>query len=344
MSVLSLLCGLLAAALYLSPLPMVRSIARARAVGNRSVLPLTAAMLNAAVWSWYGLLTRNYVPVALVNGAGAVLEAVYIAIFLRHARKSKGRALAILAATVGAFLCALMFYVLRAAPGGAVVLGEAAAAPVLLGGGGDAFAASSSASSAFAVSGSAVLLAPAALAKSTVDPSPMASRLGNIGVLMNCFMFASPFATVAEVLKSRSAKSLPFGMILMGWLCAGSWSLYGWHELADAYIYGPNMFGFLISSLQLGLHQRYTNPLCLKYFEAASRRQKLQELSETLPNPFDAPRIRIVTNTAKESHGGQGNRLFKVKSLFGEQSSISSSVSDRFEDDASSSASSFLRV
>ena len=337
MTLLSLTCGALAAMLYFAPLPMMRSIVASGTVGRRSVLPLTSAMLSAAVWGWYGLLTHNYMPMAFVNGAGMLIEAAYIGVFIRHARESKGRAVFTLVAAIGLLSFAVVLYVMRAPSTGYgdAVVERIVTTPVNVDD-------STSLPSSFTSpprSGSAFRAPETANNGSGGHrPGNMASRLGNIGVVMSCFMFVSPFATVREVLKSRSAKSLPFGMIVMGWLCAGCWSLYGWRDLGDAYVYGPNMFGFLLSSLQLGLHQRYTNPLCLKYFEAASRRQKLKEMSETLPNPFESSKPRVVIPRDSQDKDQPGNRLFKVKSLLGGHSSGGE------DGDGTSVSQSFLRV
>jgi hypothetical protein len=50
---------------------------------------------------------------------------------------------------------------------------------------------------------------------------------------------------------------MPFGTSLMAFLNSLSWSMYGLFISKDAFIYGPNLAGVLITSLQMLLFLRF---------------------------------------------------------------------------------------
>eukprot|EP00994_Dinema_validum_P002051 NODE_1434_length_953_cov_113.935841_g1110_i0.p1 GENE.NODE_1434_length_953_cov_113.935841_g1110_i0~~NODE_1434_length_953_cov_113.935841_g1110_i0.p1 ORF type:complete len:236 (+),score=40.26 NODE_1434_length_953_cov_113.935841_g1110_i0:59-766(+) len=83
-----------------------------------------------------------------------------------------------------------------------------------------------------------------------------ASHMGLIASVICICMFASPLATVADVLKEKNSRSLPLPVIVMGTANCGVWATYGFC-LGDIYVYGPNTLGFLLSFFQLMLCMVY---------------------------------------------------------------------------------------
>ncbi|CAI0466868.1 unnamed protein product, partial [Linum tenue] len=66
-----------------------------RIVKNRSTedfegLPYICTLLNASLWTYYGVIKPGAYLVATVNGFGIVVEIVYVALFITYApRKMK---------------------------------------------------------------------------------------------------------------------------------------------------------------------------------------------------------------------------------------------------------------
>mmetsp|Transcript_10319 Transcript_10319/g.16648 ORF Transcript_10319/g.16648 Transcript_10319/m.16648 type:complete len:304 (-) Transcript_10319:147-1058(-) len=85
------------------------------------------------------------------------------------------------------------------------------------------------------------------------------SLLGTLGVLSVCVLFASPLVVMADVLRSRNSKALSRPLSVLSFVCALSWTLYG-YLLSDVYIWGPNSIGLLLSVVQLSLIIVYPDP------------------------------------------------------------------------------------
>mmetsp|Transcript_22538 Transcript_22538/g.20466 ORF Transcript_22538/g.20466 Transcript_22538/m.20466 type:complete len:235 (-) Transcript_22538:110-814(-) len=75
--------------------------------------------------------------------------------------------------------------------------------------------------------------------------------LGLLGCLLAVLMFASPLATIKEVIANKSTESIPFSISVTGWLNSLSWSLFGIIVVNDPMVYVPNCLGFILSSIQL---------------------------------------------------------------------------------------------
>ena len=63
-----------------------------RIVKNKSTqefksLPYICTLLSTSLWTYYGLVKPGGLFIATVNGAGAVLEAVYVILFIIYAHK-----------------------------------------------------------------------------------------------------------------------------------------------------------------------------------------------------------------------------------------------------------------
>ena len=271
---LALCCSVTAFVLFLGPLPMVREIRRRRSSGAYSVLPLAAAFVNCAIWALYGAI-HGPTMLLLVNSTGAVLEAAYLTVFLRNTKQKQRAGVTLGIACMSALLVFVM-YVLRA-PGG--------------------FAGSPQ-----KVDTDAPPAPPHAAAS---GGATVADRLGTFGVFVGVCMFASPFATVKHVLATRSADSLPLGIILVSMVNCTLWTVYGL-RLSDIYIWGLNSLGFLLASAQFALHQRFSNPLCVRYFKGIEREHQVQQIKQAIDNPFDAGGRRAGGGGAEGFGGGGG--------------------------------------
>ena len=77
--------------------------------------------------------------------------------------------------------------------------------------------------------------------------------LGSIGCCLAVAVSGSPLATVGTVLKDKSTAALPFLTSFTTWMNAFSWSLYGVLIANDPMIYGPNLLGLALASIQMSL-------------------------------------------------------------------------------------------
>jgi len=77
--------------------------------------------------------------------------------------------------------------------------------------------------------------------------------VGYLGCFLAVLVMGAPLATLRTVLSDRSTASLPFWTSLSGWGNSLSWLSYGILVANDPYIYGPNLLGFVLSSVQVAL-------------------------------------------------------------------------------------------
>lgn len=76
---------------YLSPAKTFWRIARNRSTEEFESIPYICKLLNAYQWVYYGIIKPNSVLVATINGFGAMVELVFIVIFLMFASTQKMR-------------------------------------------------------------------------------------------------------------------------------------------------------------------------------------------------------------------------------------------------------------
>jgi len=82
------------------------------------------------------------------------------------------------------------------------------------------------------------------------------ARMGFAGAGLSISMFASPFATIKQVIMEKNSSSLPIPMVTMSALACVSWTLYG-HMIGDMNVFVPNALGLLFSLAQLTLAGAY---------------------------------------------------------------------------------------
>ncbi|XP_072970607.1 bidirectional sugar transporter SWEET1a-like [Typha angustifolia] len=110
MAVLHFLFGIFGNAtalfLFLSPIATFRRVVRCRSTEDFSGVPYTMTLLNCLLSAWYGLpfISPNNILVSTINGTGAVIESVYVVIFLTFApNKLRVRMLGLLALVMSVF-------------------------------------------------------------------------------------------------------------------------------------------------------------------------------------------------------------------------------------------------
>jgi solute carrier family 50 protein (sugar transporter) len=89
-------------------------------------------------------------------------------------------------------------------------------------------------------------------------PDRMAkTAVGAEGVVLCLLLFASPLATLKQVIEQKSSKSIPLPFTLACLVNCFLWTIVGWFELHDFMIYTPNLFGLLFALAQASLKLLY---------------------------------------------------------------------------------------
>nr|WNV59951.1 SWEET1b protein [Betula platyphylla] len=92
--------------LFLAPLITFKRIISHKSTEQFSGIPYVMTLLNCLLSAWYGLpfVSPNNILVSTINGTGAVIELIYVMIFIIYApRKEKGKILGLLAFVLGVF-------------------------------------------------------------------------------------------------------------------------------------------------------------------------------------------------------------------------------------------------
>ena len=103
-----------------------------------------------------------------------------------------------------------------------------------------------------------IIITLTALIAFTLSNDLASAIIGKVGVFFCIILFASPLAALKNVIKTKSAKSIPLPFTLTCVANCFLWSVYGL-DLKDFNIYFPNLLGLLSSLVQLGLILFYGN-------------------------------------------------------------------------------------
>ncbi|KAA0058861.1 hypothetical protein IC582_004719 [Cucumis melo] len=92
--------------LFLSPMVTFKRIIRSKSTEQFSGIPYVMTMLNCLLSAWYGLpfVSPHNILVSTINGTGAVIELIYVMVFIVYAgKKEKGKIGGLFAFAMGAF-------------------------------------------------------------------------------------------------------------------------------------------------------------------------------------------------------------------------------------------------
>ncbi|KAI5650184.1 hypothetical protein M9H77_36189 [Catharanthus roseus] len=101
--------------LFLAPLITFRRIMKNKSTEQFSGVPYVMTLLNCLLSTWYGLpfVSPNNLLVSTINGTGAVIESIYVLIFLIFApKKEKGKILALLTLVLAVFAAVVLISLL----------------------------------------------------------------------------------------------------------------------------------------------------------------------------------------------------------------------------------------
>lgn len=83
--ILGVIGNVISLLVFISPVKTFWRIVQNESTEDFSSLPYICTLLSAAQWTYYGLIKPGGLLISTVNGAGAVLEAVYVILFIIHA-------------------------------------------------------------------------------------------------------------------------------------------------------------------------------------------------------------------------------------------------------------------
>ncbi|KAF3322765.1 Bidirectional sugar transporter SWEET16 [Carex littledalei] len=99
---------------FASPITTFWRIVRKKSTEDFKWLPYVTTLLSTSLWSFYGILKPDGILIVTVNGAGAVLEAIYVILYLIYAPKQTKLKMLKLVAAVIAFLALVVLITLFA--------------------------------------------------------------------------------------------------------------------------------------------------------------------------------------------------------------------------------------
>ncbi|KAI3926754.1 hypothetical protein MKW92_043657 [Papaver armeniacum] len=73
--------------LFLSPITTFKIIVKKKSTENFKGIPYICTLLSTSLWTYYGLLKPDGMLIITVNGAGAILQAIYVTLFIIYAPK-----------------------------------------------------------------------------------------------------------------------------------------------------------------------------------------------------------------------------------------------------------------
>ncbi|KAJ4964804.1 hypothetical protein NE237_016653 [Protea cynaroides] len=95
--------------LYLAPTITFRRIIRSKSTEEFSGIPYVMTLLNCLLATWYGLpfVSSNNILLSTVNGTGAVIESIYVMMFIIYAPKKVKAKILLLFTLVLAFFAVI---------------------------------------------------------------------------------------------------------------------------------------------------------------------------------------------------------------------------------------------
>jgi uncharacterized protein with PQ loop repeat len=77
--------------------------------------------------------------------------------------------------------------------------------------------------------------------------------IGKVGVVINMAMYASPLAAIRAVLQTKSSESIPLPLTVASLASCILWTITGYLEMQDPYVWVPTIFGIAFGLAQVAL-------------------------------------------------------------------------------------------
>uniref|UniRef100_A0A7N0TGD7 Bidirectional sugar transporter SWEET n=1 Tax=Kalanchoe fedtschenkoi TaxID=63787 RepID=A0A7N0TGD7_KALFE len=103
--IVGLLGNLVSVLVFTSPIGTFRGIVKKKSIQDYKAIPYITTLLSTSLWTFYGLIKPGGLLIYTINGAGALLQMIYVTLFLVYAPRDKRISMMKLVAilNVGAF-------------------------------------------------------------------------------------------------------------------------------------------------------------------------------------------------------------------------------------------------
>ncbi|GLJ10812.1 hypothetical protein SUGI_0135620 [Cryptomeria japonica] len=85
--ILGVIGNVLSLFVFISPMKTFWRIIKKKSTEDFKSLPYVCTLLSSSLWVYYGLMKPNGLLICTVNGAGVLLEAIYVSLFILYAPK-----------------------------------------------------------------------------------------------------------------------------------------------------------------------------------------------------------------------------------------------------------------
>ncbi|KAK9292992.1 hypothetical protein L1049_020975 [Liquidambar formosana] len=85
--IIGIIGNIISILVFASPIGTFRRVVKKKSTENYKALPYITTLMSTSLWTFYGLLKPGGLLVFTVNGAGAVLQFIYVTLFLIYAPK-----------------------------------------------------------------------------------------------------------------------------------------------------------------------------------------------------------------------------------------------------------------
>ncbi|KAF7138510.1 hypothetical protein RHSIM_Rhsim07G0192000 [Rhododendron simsii] len=85
--IIGLIGNIISLLVFASPIGTFRRVVKKKSTENYKAIPYITTLLSTSLWTFYGLLKPGGLLIVTVNAAGAVLQFVYVTLFLIYAPK-----------------------------------------------------------------------------------------------------------------------------------------------------------------------------------------------------------------------------------------------------------------
>lgn len=138
-----------------------------------------------------------------------------------------------------------------------------------------------------------------------ISKSQTGDYIGYIAAATSLLLYASPFATLAHVLKTRSVASIPIALVLAGALNSAFWAVYGFME-SDEIVSVPNSICLVFNCIQTAVYytvswQNKKNPPPAACFELTPGNKGKRDANSLTTVDIDADRSSVVVVVADDT-------------------------------------------
>ncbi len=211
--------------MWSTPLFAVQLAKKTQKIGDINPIPFTITIANCIGWTTYGIMKHDYF-IFLSNCTGLVLGLYYTVtsmaiLFNEIHQHEKNSEQSIKCKSLYGILEILMFGGITFWIGIGMVIG---------------------------------------LGNNINNPNAIAINMQAIGLIGCCFglcYYAAPLTTLVDVVKSKDSSSLYKPTLFANLINATMWVIYGLLGTGDPLVWGPNLIGFILSTLQLSIAYYY---------------------------------------------------------------------------------------